>query len=130
MRGTVPNRFVKRKSTTVVKRNDTKVAAAIEFIRLHAAEGIGVGDVAAHMCCSRRTAETRFLRLVGHTIQTEIRNVRMAKAIALLRNPRQTIEGIAHLCGYDSDSTLRYAFKAKTGLSMREWRIKNGITRH
>ena len=121
---------VKRKSTTVVKRNDTKVAAAIEFIRLHAAEGIGVGDVAAHMSCSRRTAETRFLRLVGHTIQAEIRNVRMAKAIALLRNPRQTIEGIAHLCGYDSDSTLRYAFKAKTGLSMREWRIKNGITRH
>ena len=45
-------------------------------------------------------------------------------------NLLQAIEGIAHLCGYDSDSTLRYAFKAKTGLSMREWRIKNGITRH
>ena len=32
------------------------------------------------MSCSRRTAETRFSRLVGHTIQDEIRNVRMAKA--------------------------------------------------
>ena len=29
--------------------------------------------------------------------------------------------------GYDSDSTLRYAFKAKTGMSMREWRKKEGI---
>ena len=28
---------------------------------------------------------------------------------------------------YDSDSTLRYAFKAKTGMSMREWRKKEGI---
>ena len=121
---------VKRKSTTVVKQNDTKVTAAIEYIRLHAADGIGVGDVAAQMSCSRRTAETRFSRLVGHTIQDEIRNVRMAKAFALLRNPLQAIEGIAHLCGYDSDSTLRYAFKAKTGLSMRAWRTQNGIKTH
>ncbi len=53
----------------------------------------------------------------------------MAKAFALLRNPRQAIDGIANLCGYDSDSTLRYAFKAKTGLSMRDWRRQNDITR-
>ena len=118
---------VKRKSTTVVKQNDVKVTAALEYIRLHATDGIGVGDVAVQMSCSRRTAETRFSRLVGHTIQDEIRAVRMDKAFALLRNPRQSIDGIAHLCGYDSDSTLRYAFKAKTGLSMRAWRVRNGI---
>ena len=69
----------------------------------------------------------RFASLTGHTIQTEIRNVRMATALAMLRNPRQAIDGIANLCGYDSDSTLRYAFKAKTGMSMREWRKKEGI---
>ena len=40
-------------------------------------------------------------------------------------NQTQAIDGIANLCGYDSDSTLRYAFKAKTGLSMREWRRRN-----
>lgn len=120
---------VKRKSTTVLKRTDVKVTAAVEFIRLHACEGIGVGDVAKHMACSRRTAEVRFARLIGHTIHEEIRNVRMAKAFALLRNPRQAIDGIANLCGYDSDSTLRYAFKAKTGLSMCDWRRQNGITR-
>ena len=52
----------------------------------------------------------------------------MATALAMLRNPRQAIDGIANLCGYDSDSTLRYAFKAKTGMSMREWRRKEGIS--
>ena len=55
---------------------------------------------------------------------TEAYNV---NAFAMLRNPRQAIEGIANLCGYDSDSTLRYAFKAKTGMSMREWRKREGI---
>ena len=118
---------VKRKSTAIFKHTDTKVTAAVEYIRTHATDGIGVGDVVKQMGCSRRTAEMRFASLTGHTIQTEIRNVRMANAFALLRNPRQSIDGIAHLCGYDSDSTLRYAFKAKTGMSMREWRRQNGF---
>ncbi len=119
---------VKRRSTTVFKHTDAKVTAAVEYIRMHASDGIGVNDVVAQMGCSRRTAEVRFASLMGHTIQTEIRNVRMATAFAMLRNPRQAIEGIANLCGYDSDSTLRYAFKAKTGMSMREWRKKEGIS--
>ncbi len=118
---------VKRRSTTVFKHTDAKVTAAVEYIRMHASDGIGVNDVVAQMGCSRRTAEVRFASLMGHTIQTEIRNVRMATAFAMLRNPRQAIERIANLCGYDSDSTLRYAFKAKTGMSMREWRKKEGI---
>ena len=120
---------VKRKSTTILRRTDRKVTEAVEFIRLHASEGIGVDDVVAQMGCSRRTAEMRFCNLTGRTIQTEIRDVRMSKAISLLRNPRQAIGGIAHLCGYESDSTLRYAFKAKTGLSMREWRERNVLDR-
>ena len=118
---------VKRRSTTVFKHTDAKVTAAVEYIRMHASDGIGVNDVVAQMGCSRRTAEVRFASLMGHTIQTEIRNVRMATAFAMLRNPRQAIDGIANLCGSDSDSTLRYAFKAKTGMSMREWRKKEGI---
>jgi len=120
---------VKRKSTTILRRTDRKVTEAVEFIRLHASEGIGVDDVVAQMGCSRRTAEMRFCNLTGRTIQTEIRDARMSKAISLLRNPRQAIGGIAHLCGYESDSTLRYAFKAKTGLSMREWRERNVLDR-
>lgn len=116
---------VKRRSTTIFKHTDAKVTAAVEYIRMHATDGIGVDDVVKQMGCSRRTAEMRFASLTGHTIQTEIRNVRMATAFAMLRNPRQSIDGIANLCGYDSDSTLRYAFKAKTGMSMREWRRQN-----
>ena len=118
---------VKRRSTTLLKKGDSKVASAIEYIRVHASDGIHVGDVVAQMGCSRRSAEMRFLSLLGHTIQDEIKSVRMEKAQALLRNPRQAIVGIAHLCGYESDSTLRYAFKAQTGLSMREWRKRQGF---
>lgn len=119
---------VRRKSTARLNKTDPKVTDALEYIRLHAYERIRVDDVARVMGCSKRTAEMRFLSLVKHTIADEIREVRLALAFSLLRNPNQAIDAIAHLCGYKSDSTLRYAFKARTGLSMREWRNRQGYS--
>lgn len=115
---------VRRRSTKIFSKTDPKVTDALEFIRLHACERIRVEDVARIMGCSKRMAEIRFSRLVKHTIAEEIREVRMNRVFTLLRNPKQSIDAIANLCGYDSDSTLRYAFKARTGLSMRAWRKK------
>lgn len=118
---------VRRRSTTIFAKTDPKVTDALEFIRVHACEHIRVDDVAKVMGCSKRTAEIRFVQLVKHTIAEEIREVRLARAFALLRHPNQAIDSIANLCGYESDSTLRYAFKARTGLSMREWRKREGL---
>ena len=118
---------VRRKSTLRLGRADHKVTDAVEFIRLNACGDIGVEDAVRVMGCSRRTAEMRFSAMMRHSIAEEIRQTRFARVLALLRNPNQAIDSIAHLCGYESDSTLRYAFKARTGMSMREWRRRNGI---
>lgn len=118
---------IRRRSTSILAKTDSKVTEALEFIRVHACDRIRVNDVAQKMGCSKRTAEIRFLQLVKHTIAEEIREVRLARAFALLRHPNQAIDSIANLCGYESDSTLRYAFKARTGLSMREWRKREGL---
>lgn len=117
---------IRRQSTNLRGKTDPKVTHALEFIRRHACEGIKVADVARSMGCSKRTAEMRFSRLLKRTIADEIRSVRLDRVFALLRKPNQAIAGIANLCGYESDSTLRYAFKAHTGLSMREWRQQQG----
>jgi len=122
-----PLGVVRRKSTLRLRKADTRVTDAVEFIRQNACSAIRVDDVARAMGCSRRTAEIRFSALMRHTIADEIRSVRLARAFALLRKPNQAIDSIAHLCGYDSDSTLRYSIKALTGLSMREWRKREGI---
>ena len=114
--------LVRRHSTRIFKRKDAKATEIVEYIRQHACEDFRIEDVVKLMGCSRRTAEMRFKALTGQTIQEMVRKARMDHVFALLRNPSQTIDGIAQLCGYESDSTLRYAFKAKTGLSMREWR--------
>lgn len=119
---------VRRRSTIRSGRGDSKVTDTMEYIRQNACKRIRVIDVARFMGCSKRTAELRFLQFVGHTIADEIREVRIAQAFNLLRKPDQAIDSIANLCGYASDSTLRYAFKARTGMSMREWRRKNGLS--
>lgn len=119
---------VRRRSTMRMRTGGTngqKVSKALELIRQKACGYLCVDDVAAVMGCSRRTAEMRFQKFTHHTIAEEIREVRLAKVFALLRQPEVAINSLANICGYESDSTLRYAFKAKTGLSMRDWRRKN-----
>lgn len=116
---------VRRRSTMRTGDGDQKVTDALELIRQKACGYLSVDDVAAAMECSRRTAEMRFQKFTHHTIAEEIREVRLAKVFALLRQPDVAINSLANICGYESDSTLRYAFKAKTGISMREWRRQN-----
>lgn len=119
--------IVRRQSTIRSGKGDQKVAEAMEYIRQNACRRIHVRDVAKFMGCSKRTAELRFLQFTQHTIAEEIREIRLTRAFSLLRKPNQAIESIANLCGYASDSTLRYAIKVRTGLSMRAWRKKHGL---
>jgi len=119
--------LVRRLSTRRDVYADAALAQAVEWIRRHACEPIGVADVAAEMGCSRRSAEMRFRAVGGTSILNEIRAARLANAFELLRRPRQAIGTIANLCGYDSDVTLRRIVFAATGLTPREWRRQNGI---
>lgn len=114
---------VQRQSTQLMRVQRPNVSQAIEFIRLHACEGIGVKDVLPTFGCCRRVAERRFLESTGHTIYDEIRNVRLNQARILLRSPTRNVDSIANICGYKSDSTLRYAFGKLEGRSPRKLHV-------
>ena len=62
-----PVRVVERQSTDVVAVEDAKVAAALKFIRLHACEGVDVGDVLRAVPMSRTLLERKFKALLGHS---------------------------------------------------------------
>lgn len=116
-------RLVRRGSTLVLPKRDPRVFRALEYVRANACRrGVSVDDVAAAMGCSRRSATQRFKAVVGRTVLAEIQERRFEEALRLLGNPRQRIESIADLCGYSAPSFLKRLFKARTGLSMREWR--------
>lgn len=114
-----------RQSTRRLTHRNPKITAALELIRREACSGLKAADVVQFLDLSERLAETRFKQATGHRITEEITEIRLARALELLRNPHQGITPIAHLCGWESDVYLKRLFKARFGMTMRAWRKEN-----
>jgi len=119
-------RIVHRQSSQFIPMTNRLAAAAVEFIRLNACEGITVPDVARHLHVSRRFAEIRFKAAVGHSILDEIQTRRLEKLCILLRETTLSIGEIGERCGYDTEAYLKRLFKKRFGLTMRAHR-QSGI---
>jgi LacI family transcriptional regulator len=122
-----PLRLVRRGSTMVQKGIGPRIQAALEFLRRHACDsGITLDDVVREMKCSRRMATLEFKKATGRTIFDEIHDIRFQKACELLSRTEMPIATIIAQCGYDSDSFIKRMFRERSGMTMREWRKKNG----
>ncbi len=117
-----PAGVVRRASTRTMSRYDPEVTAALELIRRRACEGISSADVIVAFKCSRRMAEIRFHKIVGHSILDEIQSVRLEKAKEMLSHSTHTISAIANFCGFNAANALWKFFRQETGLSPSEWR--------
>ena len=112
--------IVRRASTRL--SGDMRVAKGLEYIRLHAAERLTPDLVAAALGCSRNLADLRFKAAVGKTVHDEIVDARIALVKDHLRNPDRMLSAIPDFCGFASAVDMRRVFKAKTGMTPREWR--------
>ena len=117
-----PAGIVRRASTRTASRYDPQVTAALELIRQRACDGISSADVVVLFKCSRRMAEIRFHKIVGHSILDEIQSVRLEKAKEMLSHSTHTISAIANFCGFNAANALWKFFRQETGLSPSEWR--------
>lgn len=123
LRETYSNAYLQRRGSTMrLFRPDMKCALACELIRRKACEGLAAESVAQTFGCSRRNAEYRFRAATGKSILEMIRETRLAKAKALVRDGRMGLEAIANACGYRSAAVFSGFFKEATGLSPRAWR--------
>ena len=110
----------KRASSCVC--GDKRVLRAIEFVRRHACERIGLDDVVREMGCSRRLATSLFRQSQGQTILDSIHEERLKRVKMLLDNPHQDMKSLPDFCGYKSLVDLRRVFKARTGETLGEFR--------
>jgi len=118
-------RIVRRGSTSAYVRRDERVRDAVDYIRRHAADGIGVTDVVRQMKCSRRLAELRFRETLDRTILEEIALARVDLAMALLDNTRRSIPSISDSCGFGSVDAFRRTFTRVKGLAPLAYRIRS-----
>ena len=98
--------FVRGSSRHARSISDYKVSQALKYIRAHACEGLKAQEVVAIFGGSRRSAETRFREVVGHSILQEIRRCRYQRAAMLLRSGLHTKLAVANMCGWKSDRAL------------------------
>ena len=120
-----PLLVVRRESTSGWGRREAFVLQAVERIRREACEGLTAHDVIAAAPVSRSLFILRFREAVGHSVQDEIEHVRMERVFTLLRDTKTPISAVAALCGWRSDIALRWLFRRRTGMSMRQWRREN-----
>jgi AraC-like DNA-binding protein len=80
-----------------------------------------VDSLARAVGMSRSPFAARFAKLVGVPPLTYLANVRMQRAMALLREGRQSLSVIAGEAGYESYAAFSKAFARITGTSPREY---------
>lgn len=106
-----PSALVARQSTDTVAAADSKVAAAMRFIRDHAHTGITVEDAVEAVRISRRDLERRFRRVLRVSPYAMILRVRLDHARRLLADTDRTILDIATACGFSDAGRLTIAFR-------------------
>lgn len=116
------SQVVRRASTRRLVVCDGRVARALEFVRLHAADRITPPDVVAVMGCRRSYADQRFRECTGHTILDEIRIRRVELVKELVRRDDCDRASLYCYSGFASMIDLRRVFKALTGQTLSQWR--------
>ena len=121
-----PTHVVTRQSTDILAIEDHEVAEAVYFIRQRPKEPIQVTDVVSASTLSRRTLEQRFRNILGHSILSEIRRVRIELVIQMLVSTTLSISQIALALGYTGIDHISRYLKRETGMTPLAYRKMYG----
>ncbi|KAA1262177.1 Xylose operon regulatory protein [Rubripirellula obstinata] len=117
-----PSRLCVRMSTDVMAIEDTDLAAAVQYIRSNACDGIGVEDVLRATAYSRATLERRFRQILSRTPREEIERVRIDRVRMLLAETTYSLEQIAHMVSYKTSAHLVTAFRRTVDCTPGQYR--------
>ena len=115
-------RVVQRMSTTDVHGDAGRAVRARDYIAAHADERIAVTEIARRLNCSKRTLQKSYAKVFGIRLTDEIAAAKVAKAKKLLSGKDTTIDEIPELVGFESPNHFKRVFKARTGMSMSQFR--------
>jgi AraC-like DNA-binding protein len=83
---------------------------------------LSVGELADRFGCSRRHLNRLFHRHFGFSAAALKMEVRLRKAVSLLRDPDIKVSNLAGECGFGHLGSFRTCFKRRFGTSPGEWR--------
>ena len=105
-----PVRVIVRQSTDTRATDDPMIAEALQYIRAHASQNIGVNAVAEAVGLGRRDLERRFRRSLNCSVLDDIRNVRIQRVKELLAETTLSMATLAARCGFSSPERMTVVF--------------------
>src|ERR1700678_3026686 len=87
---------------------------------------LSVGDMAQKFGCSRRHLNRLFHQHFGFSVASLRMELRLLKAVSLLRNPNVKIINVAEQCGFNHLGLFNTCFKRRFGNSPGKWRNTSG----
>jgi AraC-like DNA-binding protein len=101
---------------------DEHIAQIFEQLSVHEILNLSVGELANRFSCSRRHLNRLFHQYFGFSVAALRMEMRLLKAVALLRDPNAKIIHIADQCGFNHLGLFNSCFRRRFGASPGEWR--------
>ncbi len=123
-----PTHVVTRQSTDTLAVDDPVLARALQFIRDHAGEAIGIDDVVKAAGTSRRFLERLMESRLQRSPNRELIRVRIDRARSLLLDTDLSLNAIAQRSGFRSAKYFGDAFRRVEGLAPGEFRRRAAVS--
>lgn len=101
------------------------VSAALEYIHSHLNHPLSLEEIANAVHISKFYLSHHFTTDLGVSIKQYVLTKKMNQAKFLLTSTCHNISEIASLCGYQNSMYFSYAFKKQTGISPKNYRMRN-----
>ena len=99
-----------------------RIDSATQWLRDHFREDLDLLAVAKHVGCAPHYLSRLFKQHTGKTLSQKLREIRIDRAAALLRNGGFNVTEAAFEVGYNSLSHFTKAFVAEKGVRPSDWR--------
>jgi AraC-like DNA-binding protein len=113
-----------RPSSVQLVRSEDRMAAAFEQVSVQEILTSSVDDLAKRFRCSRRHLNRLFHHQFGLSVGALRMEMRLLKAVSLLRNANFKIIRVAEQCGFNHLGLFNTCFKRRFGMSPGQWRKK------
>jgi AraC-like DNA-binding protein len=111
-----------------LSRAEDHIVEVFENLSLEQVLELSVGELATKFGCSRRHLNRTFNHHFGISVAALRMEIRLLKAVALLRNPEAKVINVAQECGFNHLGLFNICFKRRFGSSPGKWReVESGV---
>jgi AraC-like DNA-binding protein len=101
---------------------EQRMVEVFEHLSVDQLLSLSVGELAVKFGCSRRHLNRLFHQFFGYSVAALRMEMRLLKAISLLRDTSGKIINVAEQCGFNHLGLFNTCFKRRFGVSPGEWR--------